>query len=724
MTPTALLVVALGFAPPPPQQQPGRDRFATRQAQGIVLHYGMDLAPQDVDAMLATLVMTRDALRTGLGVALPVDPVVQLRERRGARKAYYTDGQDRIFFDFPSRDRFARLQQGDERVLRYSIPCFLQLWLYRSLSSTAGLDARVLDSLVEYTRYLIEAEKARSARQGPPPPPSGPGQAWFQLDSIYPGTTTFVLNTLSSQKVPAHALGKALREIAVGATEDPAVARLFDLIAPPEPILMVEDLAPGKLVEPTLPLRPGRLALFNGTPLLDTESEPISETDRINDFDTAFDMVAMTLPAATVLPDPPTVRGIPLWPIYFEFRPRILKARDNLDYFVVLREFLGRFADRAVSLRPTPALPVPPGSPLWASVFGLGFERVRDRIYVATVTPDTEPAKAGLEPGLEVVRVDGRPAGLVHELLVEAVQGLDSCPSRQRAEAMALRVLLSGAQGTECELELLDPAASGGGKDAGRRVVRFTRGLPPLKPVPATVEHELRAADQVGVIKVHQFLGDALQRFAAALDDFGRQGAKALVIDLRGNEGVRDPRSQGSIALAMLARLLPPGSGKLVVGSSVHRDRNRFETPVPTEIVVSPAPAATSFTGPIAVLTDAWTGGEAEVFVLGFQLCKRGLVVGGTTGGSVTTPMEAKPFQSLVRSRLELSFAVSEVVRPDNGAVQSVGIPPHVEVEADLAELKARRDAVLEVAAKRLLESVPRDSPAPSPTSAAPRSGE
>ena len=74
--------------------------------------------------------------------------------------------------------------------------------------------------------------------------PEGGGNCWLQLETYYPGTTSFILNNLSSMKVPAHLLGQTLREVAVAATEDPKIASLFDLISPPEPLLSAVELEP------------------------------------------------------------------------------------------------------------------------------------------------------------------------------------------------------------------------------------------------------------------------------------------------------------------------------------------------------------------------------------------------------------------------------------------------------------------------------------------------
>jgi C-terminal processing protease CtpA/Prc len=705
MLPSFLLLSALALPspqqrppPPPPTpapQPPSTEDFTIKSSRGVTLKYNIDMSPQDADAFLASLGATRELINTKLGIELPSDPIVQVRKRKGARKFFYTDGEDKVFFDFPNENMVVRLQFADERVLRYSIPAFLQLWLFDTLSSTAGLDPRVLQSLEEYARYLLKLEQASSTKGAAlPPAPTGPGQAWYLLDSFSPGMTTFVLNALSSRKVPAHLLGATLREIALSATEDPKTAKLFDVLTPPEPILSATELVPGAPVVPTSPLKPGRLALFNGTPLLDVEGDPISPADRMIDFDYLFDFVAMTLPTANVRPEPPTVRGIDLWPLYFEFRPRILRARDNLDYYLVLREYLARFKDRAVGLRPTPALPVAPASPMWSSVFGLGFTRIGDRVYVSKVTAETAPAAAGIAPGLEVATIDGRPAAQVHDLLTAFTETFDSSPSLQRSAAFALNSLLCGAKDSECVLELRDPADAA----AAPRTVRFTRGLPPPPaPVSLPVEYQMRSSDQVGVIRIRQFVAASVPRFVAAVDDLRKQGAKGLVIDVRNNEGMRDPNSPVPISLSLLGRLLPEKSGSLVVGSAVKRKAEKgFAEVESVEIIVPPAPGSANWCDPVAVLVDAWTGGEAEVFAVGVQLAKRGIVIGTTTAGNVTIPAAPDPSQALTRSRLELSFGINLLVRPNNEALQSVGVAPQIVVTPEVADLKSGRDTALE----------------------------
>ncbi len=700
---TALLLGALCF---PAAQSPPTDDFTTKSSNGITVRFdkSIEIATADLDALLSSLRLTRDAVKAALGIALPFDPVVTVRRRKQPKGAFYTDGEDKIFFDFPSENYVARLQLGDERIVRYALPCYLQIWLYRSLTSTGGLDPRILESLSDYCMFIYKREVERLNPQAKAPAsPEGPGTCWFQLETYYPSATSFILNNLSSMKVPAHLLGQTLRDLAIASTDDPKIAQLFDLVSSPEPLLSATESEPSPPLVPASALRTGRLALFNGVPLLDVAAEPIPLAERINEFEKVFLMAITISPDNRLRREPPGLRDLDIWRLYFEYRPRVLRARDNFDYYLVLREFFGRFQDRALAMTPSPSLPVTPGTPYWCSVSGVKFARSADRIYVSRVTPESAPAKAGIRAGFEVVSVDGRAALRVVELLTSFSRQFDSCPSIQRAQIFSLDMLLSGVRDSNCEIVLRDPAAK---PDTAPLKATLKRGLPPdAKTPPPSVEFTQRP-DQVGVMKIHQFSGDALQRFAQAIETANQAGLKGIVIDLRGNEGMSLIDSKQRTSSAMLGRLLPVQSEKMVIGNAIRRTQEEFDKTTSQEIVIERMPGGNPFGGRLALLVDGWTGGESEWFALGFQLAKLGLVVGQPTAGSVTAPKTFDPKQqSLTASRIDVSLPIAAVFWPDGTLLQTVGVKPQVELEVDPADLVTGVDTVVERAVKLLLQS-------------------
>ncbi|MSR46338.1 MAG: hypothetical protein EXS13_04635 [Planctomycetes bacterium] len=711
---TALLTAVLtGSVDPQPQAAnppqsaiPSQDEaFTSKSVDGITVRYdkSIEIAPADFDALLSSMRLARSVVKNGLGIELPIEPLITVRQVKESKRLFYTDGADKIFFDFPSEPYVTRLQLGDERVVRYALPCYLQLWLYRSLTSTAGLDRRILESLVDYLTFLYKREVERMSPQiKAPEAPTGLGACWHQLETIHPGGTAFILTNLSSLKMPGHLVGQNLRDIAVAVTEDAGITRLFDSITPTEPLLAAEELVPSAPLVAAMQLRTGRLALWNGVPLLDAGIDPIPVAIRVNDFEKIFLMAISVAPDNKVRREPPQIRDIEVWKLYWEFRPRILLARDNFDYHLVLREFLSRFGDRSMSLMPSPAMRVLAGTPHWTSIAGIKIGRSGDRFYVARVTPESAPAKAGLVGGLELTAIDGRAPDRVLGQLADFVRQFDSCPSVQRAEAVALDQLLTGKNDSECTLTLRDPT-----KPKGKAYdVKLMRVLPPNpKPSPPSVTLDARE-DQIGVVKIHSFAGDSLQRFAAIVDDCNKRGLKGIVIDLRGNEGFSLIEQNQRYFSAMLGRLLPVDAGKIVIGTAVRRQRAQFEKSVATEIVIERTPGANPFGGRLCLLVDAWTGGESEWFALGFQQAKLGPVIGTTTAGSVTVP---KPFdpknESLTTSGIDISLPSSAVYWPDGSLLQSRGVSPQIEVTQDPVDMRIGRDTQLERAAAVLLQS-------------------
>jgi C-terminal processing protease CtpA/Prc len=647
--------------------------------------------------------LTRAVVKNGFGLELPFEPMVTVRRVKESKRLYYTDGEDKIYLDWPTEHHIARLQLGDERVVKYALPAYLQIWLFRSLTSTAGLDRRILESLVDYGMFLYKREVERLSPQlKAPEEPVGYGMCWHQLEQLYPGRVSFVLNNVGAEKGPAHLLGQRLRDLATAATEDPNVARLFDMISPVEPLLSARELTPSVPLVATSALRTGRLEMWNGVPLLDLAGDEMTAAQRINEFERVYLLAISRTPDNKVKREPPAVRDIDVWRLYFEFRPRILKARDNFDYYLVLREFCARFQDRSFGILPSPAVPVPPGSPYWSGIAGMKIERSAGRYYVARLAPDKAPAQAGLTPGLEITAIDGLPPQVVVDRFAEFTRTFDSCPSRHRAEAFALNAILSGPNESTCTLTLRDNTKP---KDKAFDV-QLKRGLPPdPKAPPPSVDFDPTRADGIGVVKVNNFGADCLPRFSAAFDEASKRGMKGMVIDLRGNEGVTMLEQKHRTSSAMLGRLLPVDSGKVVVGNAVRRV-DEFLRHAATEIVIERLPGTAPWTGRACVLVDSWTGGEAEWFALGFQLAKLGLVVGQQTAGSVSAPKSFDPrLQSLTDSKLELSLPASAVFNPDGSVVQSIGIKPQVAVEPTPDDLRTGRDAILERAAALMLEA-------------------
>lgn len=679
-----------------------------REAGGVTLRY-YELSDKDADAIVSSIKVAREMLAKSFSLEVKIDPQVTLREHPGAHRLYWTDGEDRIFLDFPSNEFFLFSQVADERIIRFVLPAITQLWLSKSLTSMAGLDPRILESIAEYADFFYRSYLLPTKE--PPAPPTGPGRVWYDLDQVYKGTTMFILNSLAAQKLPAHMLGEFFRTTAFAATEDEHVKKLFDGISPPIPLLAEKDVEPGQVLKATMQsaptkgapptttevetiLRHSRITLFNGVRIYETVGPAIAPADRQQEFEYIFDLATRIAPDGKVADVPPVVRGLDVWKLYFEFRHRVVRARDDVDYMMVVREFLSRFADHHMNIGPSQTTPLPPGSPVFRSVVGLSFTQIGSGIFVKKVTPDTEPGKAGITAGMELLTVDGRPASDTLDTLATYLRTFFSMPSTQYARIVAMSVILSGAEDKPAELQFASPT--------GPKSFTFRRGPPPPPKATSSVESTLRP-DSIGVVTVSSFDADVLPRFAAAIDDLAKKGAKAIIVDLRGNDGQRTgPVRTGPLGIAALNRLMPKDMQKTAIAGELLRAPESFDKTTINEIVMQPQPGAGAFTGPIAVLVDAATGGEAELFAMGVAATKRGLIIGGRTGGNVTVPKEPEPFQQLKRSRMTLVYPRSALVRPGGEPMQGIGLLPNIDVTPTPDDLAAGRDAALEKAVEKL----------------------
>lgn len=211
----------------------------------------------------------------------------------------------------------------------------------------------------------------------------------------------------------------------------------------------------------------------------------------------------------------------------------------------------------------------------------------RDGWPVVVAPVEGSPAwEAGLRPGDLIMRVDGR-----------GTYGLspDEVAARLRGEA-GTKVTLDLMRGDD-ELELV----------LERRRVQV-RNVP----------YAFAVEPGVGYLRLSQFSIGAAREVASALDTLRAAGARAVVLDLRGNPG-------GTMdeAVAIAGLFLPNGA-------EVMRTEGRA-TGVSRDYRVESARPA--FSGPLAVLVDRGSASASEILAGALQDHDRGVLVGDTTYG-------------------------------------------------------------------------------------------
>jgi carboxyl-terminal processing protease len=256
---------------------------------------------------------------------------------------------------------------------------------------------------------------------------------------------------------------------------------------------------------------------------------------------------------------------------------------------------------------------------------------VRDRRpTIMQAMPGSPAQQAGLKAGDVILKVDGEPVdALSLQQLVNKVRG-------PAGTTVRLRVL------REEEARPLDIAVT-------RARIN----------VPDVTWHMLPGAP-VAHVALREFGKNADGQLRTALQEARAKGARALVLDVRGNPGgLKDQ------AVTVTSAFLQPGEVVFI-----ERDSSGRETKVPAVQEGSHAPAV-----PVCVLIDEGTASSAEIFAGALQDYGRGQLVGTRTFGTGTV---LEPFPLSDGSAVLL--AVAEWLTPKGRQIWHHGIEPDVEV--------------------------------------------
>jgi carboxyl-terminal processing protease len=259
---------------------------------------------------------------------------------------------------------------------------------------------------------------------------------------------------------------------------------------------------------------------------------------------------------------------------------------------------------------------------------GMTVTDVKRGLRVATVLPRTPAQRAGIRPGDLIVAVDGHSiAGVPSDVSVARIKGPPGTPVRLRVVSVE------------------------GGKPRTIRVERATVHVPA-----ATGELKQAGGTKAAYVRFTTFSEGAHADLSHVLKRLDRQGAKGLVLDLRGNGG-------GLLNEAVLSASLFLQKGQLVVSTESrtmgHRDYQAVGDPLPSH--------------PTVVLINHDTASAAEILASALADHHQATIVGTRSFGKGT-------FQEVldVATGGALDLTVGQYLTADGISLAGKGIRPDV----------------------------------------------
>jgi carboxyl-terminal processing protease len=252
----------------------------------------------------------------------------------------------------------------------------------------------------------------------------------------------------------------------------------------------------------------------------------------------------------------------------------------------------------------------------------------RHQPTIAGVIPGSPAEKAGLKAGDVFMQVNGKDV---------AEMSLDR-----------IAALVRGPAGTEVDLKIFRPSDS--------RQIDFKITRAHVK-VPDVAWHMLPGVP-IAHVALESFGEKAHDQLQEALTDARQQGAKGLIIDVRGNPGgLKDQ------AVAVTSMFLKSGD------VFIEQDAQGIQTKDP----VKPGGEWTDI--PLCLLIDQGTASSAEIFAGAIQDHERGKLIGMRTFGTGTV---LQPYHLSDGSAVLL--AVAEWLTPKGRHIWHEGITPDIAV--------------------------------------------
>ena len=358
-----------------------------------------------------------------------------------------------------------------------------------------------------------------------------------------------------------------------------------------------------------------------------------------------------------------TYGGIDLKAVFDSARARI-EAADRLE------QVLGAIANATLSLNDSHTAFIPPRL-TYGAEYGFDMRFVGDTCRIVSVKPGSDAEAKGMRIGDALLAVGG--VALTRKNLwqylyaVNAIQPRTGLALSLQSPRGPPRDVYTRAKVTE-RRRIVDPSSSFDLSELIREGQNEWE-----KDAPRYVD----VANRIVVSRPNAFYG-----YNSWIDDLVDRASnrEAMVIDLRGNHG-------GSVdaLLRLIGRFY---ENDLTVATEKLRNKTRQ--------MIAKGAGKDRYPGALVVLVDAESASAAEIFARTVQLTHRGRVIGDWTAGAVRGSLG---YFHTIGTELIISYGasvtVSDLVMPDGGKLENVGVTPDELVLPTGQDIAAGSDPVL-----------------------------